>query len=478
MITVFATARLRLRLGLLPCVVALSLLPLPGTSAAAAATVEAAERTVTYEVRVRGQVLADPAAFARVAARTFADRRGWGMGGALRFSQVASGGEFTLWLAAPAALPGFSSACSAQYSCRVGRNVVINDDRWRTGTSTWPTVREYQRYVLNHELGHWLGLGHASCSARGAPAAVMLQQSKTLAGCRSSTWPSERERRLAAARAGVAVRATTPDVVAVDRTGTSVQVLDGASAWRSLRASGPTGLPPTGEDWTFRFGDHDLDGHDDLYAVQHEPGSAVGVRVLSGADGYRTSLLEATAALPAGTDVAALLLADVDGDGLDDLLAVDTAGAATTRVHVLTGASGLRAVGRTLQTPLPRSPSGSWSFATGDHDRDGVPDLYAFQRAGAGNRTEVHIASGAAGLRRWLYQVALPLGRSSPADWSFEVGDATGDGWDEVVVVQRAGASGRTEVHVLDRSATRWLTHTSTPLGPTTGEGSWSFDVP
>ena len=38
-----------------------------------------------------------------------------------------SGGSFTLWLVAPGRVPGFGSPCSSLYSCRQGRNVIINE---------------------------------------------------------------------------------------------------------------------------------------------------------------------------------------------------------------------------------------------------------------------------------------------------------------------------------------------------------------
>ena len=102
------------------------------------------------------------------------------------------GGDFTLVLAAAGTLPSFSSACSAQWSCRVGRYVIINQHRWKHASPAWNaagrSLRDYRHMVVNHETGHWLGRGHASCPGRGR-APVMMQQSKGTGGCRFNPWP-------------------------------------------------------------------------------------------------------------------------------------------------------------------------------------------------------------------------------------------------------------------------------------------------
>ena len=192
--------RTALRLAVVAVLALLATLVVPSVPAAAA------ERTVTYTVVSQGTVRSDLGHVASVAAATLNDPRGWSLGGTLAFKRVSSGSNFTLILASPSRVAAASPGCDAYYSCRVGRNVYINDDRWRTATSSWPHgLATYRQYVILHEVGHWLGMGHRSCPGSGRLAPVMQQQSISLQGCRANVWPVIAERAAVGSRWGVSV---------------------------------------------------------------------------------------------------------------------------------------------------------------------------------------------------------------------------------------------------------------------------------
>ena len=152
----------------------------------------AVRETVRYEVDFVGDTTGEEE-FAEQVQQTLDDPRGWRADG-ISFEQVDDGGEFEIVLSQASRIPGYSPVCSSEFSCRVGRLVLINQDNWSEATRAWrrgdASVRDYRHMVVNHEVGHWLGRDHVTCDG-GAdqPAPVMQQQSKTLAGCTANPWP-------------------------------------------------------------------------------------------------------------------------------------------------------------------------------------------------------------------------------------------------------------------------------------------------
>ena len=149
-------------------------------------------KVVTYSIRTKGPTKSNIQEFSSLAAQTLADSRGWSKAG-VGFKEVSSGGSFVLWRATAEQVPSFSSGCSSNYSCRVGKDVIINEERWNNATNSWNaaggSLRDYRHMVVNHEVGHFLSLGHENCKTPGSPAPIMQQQSIDLQGCTFNPWP-------------------------------------------------------------------------------------------------------------------------------------------------------------------------------------------------------------------------------------------------------------------------------------------------
>nr|WP_255216808.1 DUF3152 domain-containing protein [Pseudenhygromyxa sp. WMMC2535] len=76
------------------------------------------------------------------------------------------------------------------YSCGRSGRAALNSMRWLEGARPWgDDLAGYRTYMINHEVGHLLGMPHQRCDAEGEVAAVMLQQTKGLQGCTANGWP-------------------------------------------------------------------------------------------------------------------------------------------------------------------------------------------------------------------------------------------------------------------------------------------------
>ncbi len=145
------------------------------------------------QVRVvaeRGAGLA-PALFADAVMATLNDPRSWGHGGTRTFARTDGDADVEVVLTSPATAEKLCRPLVTRgtLSCSVGDRAILTNHRWRLGTEEFPDLGVYRQYVVNHEVGHVLGHGHAPCPGAGQPAPVMQQQTKQVAPCTPNAWP-------------------------------------------------------------------------------------------------------------------------------------------------------------------------------------------------------------------------------------------------------------------------------------------------
>jgi hypothetical protein len=140
--------------------------------------------------------------FAQEVDRVLGDPRSWIGGRDLRLRRVphTAYAEFTVFLASAGTSRRMCRDGGLETggftSCRLPRQVIINDSRWQSAIPGYGApLGTYRAYAMNHEVGHQLGHGHESCPGRGRPAPVMMQQTYGLKGCVPNPWPYRNGRR-------------------------------------------------------------------------------------------------------------------------------------------------------------------------------------------------------------------------------------------------------------------------------------------
>jgi len=149
-------------------------------------------RLVRYTVEVEGGVPLDAAAVAVVVESVLEDPRSWTGEGEWALQRVDVDPDARIVVTTPDTTDLMCAPLQTrgEVSCRNGDNVVLNAVRWTQGATTWgDDVVGYRQYLVNHELGHYLGSGHVDCPAAGRPAPVMLQQTLGLQDCTANAWP-------------------------------------------------------------------------------------------------------------------------------------------------------------------------------------------------------------------------------------------------------------------------------------------------
>ncbi|OGO32003.1 MAG: hypothetical protein A2Z16_16755 [Chloroflexi bacterium RBG_16_54_18] len=263
-----------------------------------------------------------------------------------------------------------------------------------------------------------------------------------------------------------------------------IYILDGSTNFGSILRHQLSALPWTNDQWVFDMADYDNDGRPDLYTFHHfgTSSGSTEIHILSGASDYQSFLMSTTTSLPQSTPGSWVYqLGNFDQDGIPDLYAVDRAGHSVVQVSVLSGASGYQASLGSYLTPIGNSgTSGAWAYAISDYDQDYVSDLVVINKAmGSGAMTEISVLNGAANFQTYLFNEPTGLLKTGTDNsWVFFLRDHNRDEIPDLFAVNKIGGiQGKTAVHILDGAAQfiTFLLSAPSALPLTGSDCNWDF---
>ncbi|MFG3040171.1 DUF3152 domain-containing protein [Streptomyces sp. NPDC048330] len=152
-----------------------------------------------YRVQVENGIALSAQETATEIQRILAHPRGWAAHGRGRFQLVSENADFVIRIATPDTADALclrqGLRTHGELNCETADGVVVNLKRWMLGSPTFAgPPEEYRHLIINHEVGHEIGLrAHLGCPGPGRPAPAMMQQIKGLHGCRSNAFPYDED---------------------------------------------------------------------------------------------------------------------------------------------------------------------------------------------------------------------------------------------------------------------------------------------
>lgn len=150
---------------------------------------------MTYRISVADDSIQDLyASFAWETISALREKGGWEKAG-VEFCYDPFDPDVDIVLALPDSVDRLCAPIKTEgeVSCSINGRAVINFKRWTQGTRAWDDLSDYRRYVINHEVGHAMGMIHRHNCTKSGKAPLMMQQSRNRLKCEPNSYPTSHE---------------------------------------------------------------------------------------------------------------------------------------------------------------------------------------------------------------------------------------------------------------------------------------------
>ena len=239
--------------------------------------------------------------------------------------------------------------------------------------------------------------------------------------------------------------------------------------------------------YSFACGAFNADRNVDLFCLK-KSNTGTGkleVHVLNGAANFQNFLLQTGTPITAADAAAnySFAVGDLNRDGRPDLFCLKKSNTGTGKleVHVLSGATNYQSFLLQTGTPITAADAANFAFVVGDFNGDGIADLICVKKTNTGTgRLEVHVLNGATNFQTFLLQTGTPIAAADAPNFAFAIGDFNRDGRTDLYCLKKTNTgTARLEVHVLSGANNYqvFLLQTGTPLTAADAAANFVFTV-
>lgn len=253
-----------------------------------------------------------------------------------------------------------------------------------------------------------------------------------------------------------------PDFFAIGKNNTGsgmveVHVMSRISSYQRFILHQATKLHQSGQDFKFLIADWNKDGRPDLIGIKtnNTSSNSTEVHILSGSSNFQQFVLQVNTALPLAGQDYDFAMADWNGDGYLDLIAIRKRNTGTqhVEVHILSGKSSFQTYLLQRPVPLPHNANNLAFAITRWNRQDNRPSLVVTKKNQTGSgTTEVHVLSGASNFQEFILQTGTILPETDDS-YDFTVMDWELNGQPDLIAIKKSGTStGTTELHIVNLS--------------------------